>query len=112
MKHRDIRQSSFVCFCIKKTNRIYVNRSWYAKHDLGYCDLVYYKWQRHDHSPQNSPQQSAIAEGFAKVNIVFIVTTLAKIMSQCSMRCGQLHALAQAHMQVSLCVQFIACAKS
>ena len=105
MKHRDIRQSSFVCFCIKKTNRIYVHRSWYAKHDLGYCDLVHYKWQRHDHSPQNSTQQSAVAEGFAKVNNVFIVTTSAKIMS---MRCGQLHALAQ----VSLRVQFTACAKS
>ena len=28
-----------------------------------------------DYSPQNSPQQSAIAEGFAKVNSVFIVIT-------------------------------------
>ena len=31
-------------------------------------------------SPRNSPQQSAIAEGFAEVNSVFIVITSAKIL--------------------------------
>ena len=32
-----------------RTNKTYVHKSWYAKHDLGYCNLVYYKWQRHDY---------------------------------------------------------------
>ena len=47
----NIRQSSFVQFGFKKirTNRTYVHMPQYAKHGLGYCDLVYYKWQRHDY---------------------------------------------------------------
>ena len=31
------------------TNRIYMHKSRYAKHGLGYCDLLYYEWQRHNH---------------------------------------------------------------
>ena len=34
-------------------------------------------------SPQNSPQQSATAEGFAKASSVFIVITSAKILPRC-----------------------------
>ena len=29
----------------KISNRTYVPKSWYAKHGLGYCDLVHSKWQ-------------------------------------------------------------------
>ena len=38
------------------------------------CLLIFITW----YNPQNSSQQSAIAEGFAEVNSVFIVITLAK----------------------------------
>ena len=34
------------------------------------------------HSPWNSPQQLAVLEGFAEANIVFMVITLAKILSR------------------------------
>ena len=32
-----------------RTNITHVCKSQYAKHGFGYCDLVYYKGQRHDH---------------------------------------------------------------
>ena len=32
----------------KITNKTCVHKSHYAEHVLGFCDLVYYKWQRHD----------------------------------------------------------------
>ena len=33
----------------KITNRTYVRKSRFAKHGLGYRDVVCFKWQRHDH---------------------------------------------------------------
>ena len=53
MIHSDKHKAVFLCLLwLEKirTNRTYVHKSWYAKLGLGYCGLVYYKWQRHDHS--------------------------------------------------------------
>ena len=59
MRHRDKHKSVFVHFSFKKigSNRMYAQKFWYVKHSLRYCDLVYYKWPRHDHS--NPPNTSS-----------------------------------------------------
>ena len=53
MGHRDKQKTVFLCLLWleekKRTKRTYVHKSWYVKHCLGYCDLIYYKWQRHDY---------------------------------------------------------------
>ena len=46
MRHRDKHKTVFLrSIWIEKirTNRTYVHMPQYAKHGLGYCDLVYYK---------------------------------------------------------------------
>ena len=51
-KHRNTHKTVFLClFQLEKvkTNRAYVHKSWYAKHGLGYCNIVYYRWQSYDH---------------------------------------------------------------
>ena len=40
-----------------RTNITYVCKSQYAKHGFGYCDLVYYKGQRHD---QRNPTKNIV----------------------------------------------------
>ena len=45
-----------------------------------YCEITRWNCCRAYCSPKNSPQQSATAKGFAKVNSVFIVITSAKIL--------------------------------
>ena len=51
-RHKGKHKIVFLCLLrLEKirTNRTYVDKSWYAKHNLGYYDWVYFKWQRHDH---------------------------------------------------------------
>ena len=49
MRHRDKHKTVFLrSRRLEKirTNETYLHKSWYVKHGL-YCNLVYYKWQRH-----------------------------------------------------------------
>ena len=52
MRHRDKHKTVFF-YLLRlekiRTNRTYVRKFRYAKHGLGYCDLIYYKLQRDDH---------------------------------------------------------------
>ena len=46
MRHRDKQKPVFLRLLRRekiRANRTYVHKSQYAKHGLGYCDLVYYK---------------------------------------------------------------------
>ena len=46
MRHRDKQKPVFLHLLRRekiRANRTYVHKSQYAKHSLGYCDLVYYK---------------------------------------------------------------------
>ena len=52
MRHRDEHKAVFLPLLQLETiqfNRSHVGKSVYAKHSLGYCDLLYHKWHKHDH---------------------------------------------------------------